>query len=373
MTQKPIARYYRGARTTHLERLHDSAPGDFFYQKPMYDFDVTRAPAGVRVEQTSFVHIAALVLKGTYSRLEIVEPYAPSALPQNLVLSVAARVGRLLRRQPTQLVTYAIENADLPRKVAASTHLPVAVTRALLRLTVGFCYRSLTRIVFGTADAETNYEALLGARMKRRPPETTLIWGLPTAHPSALTVDSDEPASKVLFVGALDERKGIRQLMDSWSNVLASSPNAELQILGKGPLEAEVLRWAQTAPRTTVIIDPARDVIFEAQRHADVAVLLSQPFTNWKEQIGLPIVEGLSVGTEIVASTETGIAEWLQKQGHKVLSPTIKRAELASAIAGALEHRRTREEIRAELPPVDGRLDADRWLFTGDMHEKTGS
>ena len=366
MIQKPIARYYRGARTTHLERLHDSAPGDFFYQKPMYDFDVTRAPAGVRVEQTSFVHVAALVLKGTYSRLEIVEPYAPSALPQNLVLSVAARVGRLLHRQPTQLVTYAIENADLPRKVAASTHLPVAVTRALLRLTVGFCYRSLTRVVFGTADAETNYEALLGARMKRRPPETTLIWGLPTAHPSALTVDSDGPASKVLFVGALDERKGIRQLMDSWSDVLASSPNAELQILGKGPLEAEVLNWAETAPRTTVIIDPTRDVIFEAQRQADVAVLLSQPFTNWKEQIGLPIVEGLSVGTEIVASTETGIADWLENHGHRILSPEATSHQVAGAIANAIGSRRPRQVILDSLSNVDGRLAADDWLFPRD-------
>lgn len=363
MTQKPIARYYRGARTTHLERLHDSAPGDFFYQKPMYDFDMTRAPAGVRVEQTSFLHIAALVLKGTYSKLEIVEPYAPSALPQNLVLSAAARIGRVLHRQPTQLVTYAIENADLPRKVAASTHLPVAVTRALLRLTVGFCYRSLTRIVFGTADAETNYEALLGARMKRRPPETTLIWGLPTAHPSALTVDNEERASKVLFVGALDERKGIRQLMDSWSDVLAASPDAELQILGKGPLEAEVLTWAKTAPRTTVIIDPTRDVIFEAQRHADVAVLLSQPFTNWKEQIGLPIVEGLSVGTEIVASTETGIAGWLENHGHQVLAPHAPRSALASAVVHALQSRRVRSAVLADLPDIDGRLAADRWLF----------
>lgn len=363
MTQKPIARYYRGARTTHLERLHDSAPGDFFYQKPMYDFDMTRAPAGVRVEQTSFLHIAALVLKGTYSKLEIVEPYAPSALPQNLVLSAAARIGRVLHRQPTQLVTYAIENADLPRKVAASTHLPVAVTRALLRLTVGFCYRSLTRIVFGTADAETNYEALLGARMKRRPPETTLIWGLPTAHPSALTVDNEERASKVLFVGALDERKGIRQLMDSWSDVLAASPDAELQILGKGPLEAEVLTWAKTAPRTTVIIDPTRDVIFEAQRHADVAVLLSQPFTNWKEQIGLPIVEGLSVGTEIVASTETGIAEWLIQQGHGVISPSATKDELADAITGVLRARRPRVEVLRTLPAIDGRMAADQWLF----------
>lgn len=366
MTQKPIARYYRGARTTHLERLHDSAPGDFFYQKPMYDFDMTRAPAGVRVEQTSFVHIAALVLKGTYSRLEIVEPYAPSALPQNLVLSAAARIGRVFHRQPTQLVTYAIENADLPRKVAASTHLPVAVTRAMLRLTVGFCYRSLTRVVFGTADAETNYEALLGARMKRRPPDTTLIWGLPTAHASALVGDCDKPAAKVLFVGALDERKGIRQLMDSWSNVLAASPSAELQILGKGPLEAEVLNWAETAPRATVIIDPTRDVIFEAQRHADVTVLLSQPFTNWKEQIGLPIVEGLSVGTEIVASTETGIAEWLEKHGHRVLSPEATSNQVADAIANAIGSRRPRQVILEGLSNVDGRLAADDWLFASD-------
>lgn len=363
MTQRPIARYYRGARTTHLERLHDSTPGDFFYQKPMYDFDVSRAPAGARVEQTSFLQVAVLVLKGTYAKLEIVEPYAPSALPQNLVLALASRVGRVLHRQPTELVTYAIENADLPRKVAASTRLPVAVTRALLRMTVGFCYRSLSRVAFGTADAEANYAALLGARTKSGSPETTLIWGLPTAHPAASATTTTAAGATVLFVGALDERKGIRQLMDSWSDVLAELPDATLHILGKGPLEAEVVAWAKTASRTSILIDPSREVILDSQRNADVLVLLSQPFTNWKEQIGLPIVEGLSVGTEIVASTETGIAGWLEDHGHRVLAPDAPRTELAGAITGALRSRRSRSAVLADLPEVDGRLAADRWLF----------
>lgn len=367
MTTKPIARYYRGARTTHLERLHDSTPGDFFYQKPMYDFDVSRAPSTVRIQQTSFLRIAALVLQGSYSTLEVVEPYAPSALPQNLVLSLAARFGRLIHREPTELVTYAIENADLPKKVAASTRLPVAVTRVLLRLTVGFCYGSLSRIAFGTADAELNYAALLGRRMERHLPETSLIWGLPEARTDASNgpaLDSTG-ARRVAFVGAFDERKGIRQLMDSWSTVTAADPLARLHIVGKGELEGTIRDWAKSADNVTVTVDPARETIWDVYRQSDVLVLLSQPFTNWKEQIGLPIVEGLSFGTEIVASTETGIARWLIDHGHRVLPPDATTDELATAITAALRTRRSRADILADLPAVDGRLAADRWLFAG--------
>jgi hypothetical protein len=34
-------RYYRGARTAHLERLPHMHPGLFVYRKPMYDFDTS--------------------------------------------------------------------------------------------------------------------------------------------------------------------------------------------------------------------------------------------------------------------------------------------------------------------------------------------
>ncbi|MGK9147408.1 glycosyltransferase family 4 protein [Plantibacter flavus] len=371
MTTKPIARYYRGARTTHLERLHDSAPGDFFYQKPMYDFDVSRAPSSVRVEQTSFLRIGLLVLKGTYSSLEVVEPYAPSALPQNLILSLAARIGHILHRNPTQLVTYAIENADLPKKVAASTRLPIRVTRALLRLTVGFCYSSLSRVVFGTGDAEQNYAALLGSRLRRRRPKSRLIWGLPAARgdlrSDAGTRSGD--ARRVTFVGAFDERKGIRQLMDSWSSVVAEEPDAQLHIVGKGELEETILAWSASARNVTVTVDPPRASIWKAYRESDVLVLLSQPFTNWKEQIGLPIVEGLSFGNEIVASTETGIASWLTEHGHRVLSPKATRDELRDAIVSSLRTRRPRVDVVRDLPSVDGRLTADRWLFPRDTEQ----
>ena len=81
------------------------------------------------------------------------------------------------------------------------------------------------------------------------------------------------------------------------------------------------------------------------------------------EQVGLPIVEGLAAGCRVVTTTETGIADWLSAHGHRTLSvPTTPQA-LADALVAALDDQRPPAEIVADLPALDGRLDADRRLF----------
>ncbi|RZI90024.1 MAG: hypothetical protein EOO67_11505, partial [Microbacterium sp.] len=228
------ARYYRGARTAHLERLHHAVPGDFLYMKSMYDFDLSQAPGGQVVRQVGLRHIIRALWKGTYGILEIVEPYAPSALPQNLAIALTQRIARILRRPETQLVTYAIENADLVEKFSSQFHLPAGVVRAVLRLTVGSCYSSLARIAFGTQAAEQTYRALLGERRWRKSrPQRTVIPGLSSPRPDA---ELRVPESRrVIFLGAFDERKGLRELIAAWPLVTRALPDAELLVVGKGP------------------------------------------------------------------------------------------------------------------------------------------
>ncbi|EZP29038.1 glycosyltransferase family 4 protein [Microbacterium oleivorans] len=354
------ARYYRGARTAHLERLEAQHPGDFLYNKTLYDFDISKAPSGTRVRRVGIGTVLVSILKREYDVLEIVEPYAPSALPQNLLISLVWRVSRIGGRTPTKLVTYAIENADLPEKFSQQFHLPLSLTQILLRRAVLFSYRSLERIVFGTQDAAQNYQSLLGASFDNRPkPERRTILGLSSPRP---TTDAGSTQPTVIFVGALDDRKGVTLLLDAWPAVAARGLDAQLIVMGKGPKEDEVRSAVADLDNVHFTVDPPRSAIWEALDRSDALVLLSQPYPGWKEQIGLPIVEGLSAGLEIVASTETGVADWLSTHGHRVVPPNSSLSELADAIHAALAHRRSRAEIKGALPQRDGRLEADDWL-----------
>ncbi len=354
------ARYYRGARTAHLERLETQHSGDFLYNKTLYDFDISKAPSGSRIRRVGVGTVLLSILKREYDVLEIVEPYAPSALPQNLLIGLAWRLSRIGGRTPTKLVTYAIENADLPQKFSQQFRVSVRLTQMLLSRAVLFSYRSLERIVFGTQDAAKNYQRLLGPSFDNRPyPERRIILGLSSPRP---TTDPDSTLPTAIFVGALDNRKGVTLLLDAWPEVVGRDRAAQLIVMGKGPKEEEVRSRITDLDNVQFVVDPPRSTIWEALDRSDTLVLLSQPYPGWKEQIGLPIVEGLSAGLEIVASTETGIADWLSAHGHRVVPPTATPTELADAIYSALTQRRSRATIKDSLPERDGRLEADDWL-----------
>lgn len=356
-----IARYYRGARSVHLERLSAFKPGDFLYFKPMYDFDEALAAKLPHVHHVRFRQIVWRVLRRRYDVLELAEPYTPSALPQNLAIALASHISALGGRKPTRLVTYAIENADLPTKLAIKAHLPLAIVRPLVKSLVGFCFNRIDRVVFGTQAAADNYAALLGTRrLAESPPDHTLVWGLPTKEP---VINDDRPGAYLLFLGALDSRKGIVNLMNVWDSVVRRLPAAELIILGKGPFEAQVSEWASQRSTVQLEVDPSRAVIRERLSSSKALFMLSQPSPLWKEQIGLPILEGLGFGLEIVASSETGISPWLREHGHRVLDPGAPDLDLISAIVHALESDRAPSGIAEDLPPIDGRLKADQWLF----------
>jgi glycosyltransferase involved in cell wall biosynthesis len=354
-----LARYYRGARSVHLERLATFAPGDFLYFKPMYDFDEALAATLPHVHRVSFRQVAWRVLRRRYDVLELAEPYTPSALPQNLAITLASYVSAIGGGRPTRLVTYAIENADLPAKLAVKTRLPKALLRPLVKTLVGFCFNRLDRVAFGTQAAADNYAALLGAaRLTADRPAHTLIWGLPTREPELV---NDRPGRRLLFLGALDSRKGISNLMRVWDDVLQRVPGAELGIVGKGPLEAEVRAWAAARSSVRLDVDPPRQLIRDRLSTSNALFLLSQPSALWKEQIGLPILEGLGFGLEIVASSETGISRWLADHGHRVLEPRAPDSDLVEA-GHRNASRKTSHSSTAGLRPTSGCMPNPRGL-----------
>ena len=167
----------------------------------------------------------------------------------------------------------------------------------------------------------------------------------------------------MVFVGAFTPRKGVTELLSAWDSIRSQHPGLELHLIGKGQLLETVTTWASERPEVTLEIDPPRAHIHAALRSAHVLVLLSQRVRAWREQVGLPIVEGLAHGLEIVTTTETGLAQWLREHGHTVLDPTATADETGDAIARALSQRRSRDAVLADLPGVDQRVAADAWML----------
>lgn len=187
-----------------------------------------------------------------------------------------------------------------------------------------------------------------------------LIRALPSSNNRILL----PPDPKTLvFLGTFENRKGIAHVMAIWPKVLKLLPESKLMLLGKLGNVSDVREFAASFSSVTLLEDPTRVKIFDVLARSKALILFSQPARGWKEQVGLPIVEALSMGCEIISSDQTGIQSWLAGHGHQVVDWSGSADVLAAAVVRALESERSKSDIVGDLPSEDGRALADRALF----------
>lgn len=348
------ARIYDSIRTAHLERLLKSARAVTVHRSINYDYDPKLA-ARCGIVQMSRFAIFRWILRNRPRIIETNEPLQINAWPT----LVAIHVARLLipRQHRPKIVFYAIENADIVSSVADRLRVPIFVSAMLVRSFGGWFLRASERICFGTSAAEQNYRHTLGALPVHA--EIATIEALPCAAP-LLSVKEE---NLVLFLGAFEERKGLLKTLAALDDLAMRRESLSFLVVGKGPLQSVVAEFAEARDWVTAIFDPPRAEVFGALKRASTLVLFSQPTPRWREQVGLPILEALAHGVDVVASAETGLASWLVANGHTVLSPDASSQELSAAVGRSLHNSRPALAVTAALPLRDTRLLADDWMF----------
>ena len=353
------ARLYESIRTAHLERAHQLAPAAILYRGRRYDFDADLA-RGLELIEAGPIKAAVILARSRLTALEINEPLMLSSLPATAIALLALAVRRLLGGKRVLVVSYAIGNTD-PYAHRRNSTWKSTLRKKIERGLAAMVWKRVDRMAFGTAAARETYRGLLPSSTRRK---EVVIPALPAACSCQHGVVGDR--HRVLFLGDLSERKGFPLLLAAWPAVRRENPTARLTIIGKGALAQEAQASAAADRTIDVVIDPPRDEIHRQLRRAQVLVLPSQSTPIWREQVGLPIVEGLAHGCSIVTTTETGLASWLAGHRHSVLAPGCSAVELAEAIRHQLDMATPRSHVTATLPEQDGRLAADSWLFETD-------
>lgn len=348
---------YARARTVHLTRFAEMG-ATLIYRRKNYDFDdeVARSHPSA---QLGYRRTVAHLLSSRHRVVELNEPFQLDSWPGLLLSVTAIRLSDALRRRRTRIVTYAIGNDDLIANFAAYTRLPAPLAAFAVRRIFRYLLARYDRVAFGISSSREIYRELGGRSFDA--PEQAFFGALAPRYAEA-PIPTERPR-RLVFLGALEERKGIVRLMRAWP--LVGVDGARLTILGKGQLTDDVLAWARDRDDVDVTIDPARSLIHETLLGSSVLVLFSQRTPRWREQIGLPILEGLSHGCTVVTSTETGIADWLEAHGHTVLAPDAPAEVLAEALRSRLVQPQPVAEVLGALPAQDTRFDASDWMFEG--------
>lgn len=120
----------------------------------------------------------------------------------------------------------------------------------------------------------------------------------------------------VLFVGRLVEIKGVAYLIESMKQI-----DAELVIVGKGPLESELLKQAEPFGNKIKFLGAkTHEELKIIYASADLFVAPSITIDNGKQEgLGLVILEAMASGLPVVASRSGGIVDLIRDNENGLL------------------------------------------------------
>lgn len=309
-------------------------------------------------------------LAGTIRRLAsrdvtlvaIPEPLWVRYWPRTVVAVVTARLLRRVASRPAlRVCTYAIENLDPKERL---THpqldrwplLNRAFAHTLLfgiRLTSGL----VDRAAFGSEQAAVNYRQ--GRLLPRvwQDDASAVVWeSLAPCNQCGPLAPLSARAQRVLFLGHLDVRKGVHDLLAAWEQSALPAAGWELVICGRGPLGDEVRRRADTGAGIR-LLEPSRDEIHALLRDSRAVVLPSTRVPRWREQLGLPLLEGEAHGCALITSSESGLATELARRSAAAVVPAGDVVALARAL-DALP-----DAAPGTPQPYDGRAPVTRFFL----------
>jgi len=153
-------------------------------------------------------------------------------------------------------------------------------------------------------------------------------------------------AREVLYVGRLDEAKGIDRLLDAW-RLGGRDSGRRLTIVGDGPMRAQVEEAERTDDRVRWLGQVPSTVVAEALERAAYLVVPSRVFEGYPLAVaeafgrGRPVltVSGGSVGT--IVDDRTG---WVVDPGAEALAAAIARIDDSDAAARGAAARTSYEE-----------------------------
>lgn len=153
----------------------------------------------------------------------------------------------------------------------------------------------------------------------------------------------DDGKTNILFIGRIEERKGLIYLIKAFKILEEKFSNLRLIVVGKGPLEKEC--------RDYVKQNKLRDVIFEGEKTKEVPSYYrtSDIFVSpaiFGESFGLVLLEAMACGTSVVAFSNKGYADFLKgKSAERFMAKPKDYKALAKKIELLIKDQKLRKKV----------------------------
>jgi len=210
---------------------------------------------------------------------------------------------------------------------------------------LGACYRE-SRMATGTTVAMLAAHRVAGTWDKKVSVYIALTefarskyieGGLPkqriVVKPNFMVADprKGEGGSRFLFVGRLTEEKGIRTLLEAWRLLNGS---VELDIVGDGPLAAEVAKGAEEISGIHWLGRQPKDAVLARMRGSLCVIIPSL----WYEAFPMIVVEAFATGLPVIASNHGSLRSLICHGRTGLHFEPGNSATLAATVKWAVNH-----------------------------------
>lgn len=159
----------------------------------------------------------------------------------------------------------------------------------------------------------------------------------------------------VMYVGRLATEKDLANLLDAWSALRARRANAQLVLVGQGPMAKEILARKLPGVHLTGLLTGAD--LSEAYASADIFVL---PSTT--ETFGNVVLEAMASGLATVVAGTGGMLDFCEHEKNALLHRPGDKWDLAEQLGRVLEDAELRGRLAAGgLATAEGRAWDSIW------------
>lgn len=213
------------------------------------------------------------------------------------------------------------------------------ITGAILKKIMKKYAHGAAKIFYLNDGAKKNLEEV-GADPRKMVRILYGVWGVDTAvfRPQIQNAKC-KSQNYILFVGRLDEAKGIRYILQAWDEIKDEFPKLELVFIGEGELANQIKgeRIKKLNAKKTVDLPP-----YYSQ--ALFTLYPSVTLKRWEEQIGTVNLQSLACGTPVVTTKSGAIPEYINDKVG-ILVPERDAKALAEAMRRLIKNRALREKL----------------------------
>ncbi|MGQ9678243.1 MAG: glycosyltransferase family 4 protein [bacterium] len=301
--------------------------------------DIAQDKLGIRAIR--FRNCFDLIFKLTRLKPTLIQGGEPYDFPAQFPLIVATIVANVLLRIPYYFPTF--ENIPPEKKFARIYRWGFSLSPILIPFIkcVARFYAHRASLIFAVNQgAQANMRALQ-CREEKLSNLLYATWGVETElfSPTRRGDEPDMGPNGIIFVGRLIELKGVLILIEAFGEVKKHIPDAQLFIIGDGPLKNRLNQIAESKGirgsihLLGVIRNRNLPPYFRAAR---VTVTPSISTRRWAEQVGMVNIQSIACGTPVISTKSGSIPEFVHDGVTGILVPENDSKLLAKAIIRVL-------------------------------------